>query len=55
MSQPQLAVELIHEVAAQGFRFSVVIPDSRYGEISGFTRTLHGLCRFHSYSPQTGL
>ena len=29
-SKPQLAVELIQELAAQGFRFSVVLADSLY-------------------------
>jgi SRSO17 transposase len=35
-SKPQLAVELIQELAAQGFRFSVVLADSMYGESADF-------------------
>jgi SRSO17 transposase len=42
-SKPQLAVELIQELAAQGFRFSVVLADSLYGESSDFTHALHRL------------
>jgi SRSO17 transposase len=36
-SKPQLAVALIRELAALGFRFSVVLADSMYGESSDFT------------------
>ena len=36
-SKPQLAIELIQELAALGFRFSVVLADSLYGESSDFT------------------
>jgi SRSO17 transposase len=36
-SKPQLAVALIRELAAMGFRFSVVLADSMYGESSDFT------------------
>jgi SRSO17 transposase len=39
-SKPQLAVELLHELAAQGFRFSVVLADSMYGESWEFTTAL---------------
>jgi SRSO17 transposase len=42
-SKPQLAVELIHELAAQGFHFSVVLADSLYGESWDFTHTLQRL------------
>ncbi|HEV2460800.1 MAG TPA: transposase [Ktedonobacterales bacterium] len=40
-SKPQLAVELIQELVAQGFHFSVVLADSRYGESSDFIAALH--------------
>jgi SRSO17 transposase len=41
--KPQLAVELLHEVQARGFRFSVVLADSMYGESWDFTQALHQL------------
>jgi len=40
-SKPQLAIELIEELQAHGFPFSVVLADSLYGESSDFTRALH--------------
>jgi SRSO17 transposase len=39
-SKPQLAVELIHELAAQGLHFRVVLADSLYGESWEFTTAL---------------
>lgn len=42
-SKPQLAVELIQELQAQGFRFSVVLADSLYGESGEFLAALHRL------------
>jgi len=42
-SKPQLAVELIEELAAQGLHFSVVLADSLYGESDDFTSALHRL------------
>lgn len=42
-SKPQLAVELIQELQALGFRFSVVLADSMYGESWDFTHALHRL------------
>ncbi|HEY1388056.1 MAG TPA: IS701 family transposase [Ktedonobacterales bacterium] len=42
-SKPQLAVELIEELTAQGFHFSVVLADSLYGESWDFTHALHHL------------
>ena len=42
-SKPQLAVELIQELTAQGFHFSVVLADSLYGESWDFTHALHHL------------
>jgi SRSO17 transposase len=36
-SKPQLAIELIQQLATLGFRFSVVLADSLYGESSDFT------------------
>jgi SRSO17 transposase len=42
-SKPQLAVELIEELAAQGLHFSVVLADSLYGERGDFTHALHRL------------
>ncbi|HEV8194815.1 MAG TPA: IS701 family transposase, partial [Ktedonobacterales bacterium] len=42
-SKPQLAVELIEELVAQGFHFSVVLADSMYGESWDFTHALHRL------------
>lgn len=42
-SKPQLAIELIQELAAQGFQFSVVLADSMYGESWEFTTALERL------------
>ena len=42
-SKPQLAVELMRELAALGFRFSVVLADSLYGESCDFTRAVSQL------------
>ena len=42
-SKPQLAVELIQELAAQGLHFSVVLADSLYGESDDFISALHRL------------
>ena len=42
-SKPQLAVELIQELAAQGLHFSVVLADSMYGESWDFTAALERL------------
>jgi SRSO17 transposase len=42
-SKPQLAVALIQELQALGFRFSVVLADSMYGESWDFTHALHRL------------
>jgi len=42
-SKPQLAVELIEELTAQGFHFSVVLADSLYGESYDFISALHRL------------
>ena len=42
-SKPQLAVEMIHELVAPGFHFSVVLADSMYGESWEFTYALHRL------------
>src|SRR5260370_39190480 len=42
-SKRQLAVELIQELVAQGFHFSVVLADSMYGESWDFTHALHRL------------
>jgi SRSO17 transposase len=39
-SKPQLAIELIQELTAQGFHFSVVLADSMYGESGEFTAAL---------------
>jgi SRSO17 transposase len=43
-SKPQLAVELIQELLAQGFHFSVVLADSLYGESYDFIAALERLC-----------
>jgi SRSO17 transposase len=40
-SKPQLAIELIQELQAAGFRFSVVLADSLYGESGEFIAALH--------------
>jgi SRSO17 transposase len=42
-SKPQLAIELIQELTAQGFHFSVVLADSLYGESGDFVSALHRL------------
>jgi len=42
-SKPQLAVELIQELAAQGLHFSVVLADSLYGESYDFITALERL------------
>ncbi len=42
-SKPQLAIELIQELAAHGFHFSVVLADSLYGESGEFVSALHRL------------
>jgi hypothetical protein len=40
-SKPQLAIALVEELLALGFRFSVVLADSLYGANSGFIRAWH--------------
>src|SRR5260221_6241701 len=42
-TKPQLAMEIIEELVALGFHFSVVVADSLYGESSAFTSALHRL------------
>jgi SRSO17 transposase len=42
-SKPQLAIEIIEELLALGFRFSVVLADSLYGESGAFISALHRL------------
>jgi SRSO17 transposase len=42
-SKPQVAVELVQQLAALGVRFSVVLADSLYGESSDFTSALSRL------------
>jgi len=42
-SKPQLAVEIIEELLALGFRFRVVLADSLYGESGPFISALHRL------------
>jgi SRSO17 transposase len=42
-SKPQLAIEIIEELLALGFRFSVVLADSLYGESGPFISALHRL------------
>jgi SRSO17 transposase len=42
-SKPQLAIELIEDLLARGFRFSVVLADSLYGESGDFIAALHRL------------
>ena len=42
-TKPQLAVELIEELLALGFHFSVVLADSLYGESGPFISALHRL------------
>src|SRR5258707_10033536 len=43
MSKPPLAIALVEELVALGFRFSVVLADSLYGESGEFTSALHRL------------
>ena len=40
-SKPQLAIAIIEELVALGFRFSVVLADSESGESGAFTGALH--------------
>ena len=42
-SKPQLAVELVQQLAALGFHFSVVLADSMYGESYDFTSAISRL------------
>src|SRR5258706_1995613 len=42
-SKPQLAIEIIEELLARGFRFRVVLADSLYGESGPFIAALHRL------------
>jgi SRSO17 transposase len=42
-SKPQLAIELVQQLTALGFRFSVVLADSLYGESGEFTAALQRL------------
>ena len=42
-SKPQLAIELIQDLMALGFHFSVVLADSLYGESGEFISALHRL------------
>ena len=42
-SKPQLAIAIVEELVALGFRFSVVLADSLYGESGHFTSALHRL------------
>jgi SRSO17 transposase len=42
-SKPQLAIELIQDLQALGFQFSIVLADSLYGESGEFTAALHRL------------
>jgi SRSO17 transposase len=42
-TKPQLAIEIIEELLALGFRFSVVLADSLYGESGAFISALHRL------------
>ena len=42
-TKPQLAIEIIEELVARGFRFSVVLADSLYGESGPFIAALHRL------------
>jgi SRSO17 transposase len=42
-SKPQLAIEIIEELLARGFRFRVVLADSLYGESDPFIAALHRL------------
>jgi SRSO17 transposase len=42
-TKPQLAIELVQRLLALGFRFSVVLADSLYGESGEFVSALHRL------------
>jgi SRSO17 transposase len=42
-TKPQLAIEIVEELVALGFRFSVVLADSLYGESGEFISALHRL------------
>jgi SRSO17 transposase len=42
-SKPRLAIAIVEELVALGFRFSVVLADSLYGESGEFTGALHRL------------
>lgn len=42
-TKPQLAIEIVEELLAAGFRFSVVLADSLYGESGPFISALHRL------------
>jgi SRSO17 transposase len=42
-TKPQLALEIVEELLALGFRFSVVLADSLYGESGPFISALHRL------------
>jgi SRSO17 transposase len=42
-TKPQLAVEIIEQLVTLGFRFSVVLADSLYGESGDFIAALHRL------------
>jgi SRSO17 transposase len=42
-TKPQLAIEIIEELLALGFRFSVVLADSLYGDSGPFISALHRL------------
>jgi SRSO17 transposase len=42
-SKPHLAIELVQQLLALGFRFSVVLADSLYGESGEFVSALHRL------------
>jgi SRSO17 transposase len=42
-SKPQLAIDLIEDLQARGFRFDVVLADCLYGESDAFTATLERL------------
>ena len=42
-TKPQLAIEIIEDLLARGFRFRVVLADALYGESPEFIRALHRL------------
>jgi SRSO17 transposase len=42
-TKPQLAIEIVEELVALGFRFRVVLTDSLYGESGPFVSALHRL------------